>query len=118
MIGVMQIQNGDMIKKIWILLDTFSTDSGRNLFIYVEDVNNCAKHEELTVLTNVISLLFDSKFCLTFLPLNMHVNNNYLATILFLKYVNNIPGLQVNMDTSIEKSVNVIMKYGTVFKFN
>ena len=48
----------------------------------------------------------------------MHVNKNDLATIISLKYVNNIPGVRVTMDTSIEKVVNVILKDGTVFKFN
>ena len=45
------------------------------------------------------------------------MNNNSLATILSLKDVNNIPGVCVTMDISIEKAMNVIMRDGTVFKF-
>ena len=58
-IGVMLIKNGGVIKKTWILLDTCSTYSVTNNLDYVEDVKNCAKDEELTVLTNEGSLLFD-----------------------------------------------------------
>ena len=87
-------------------MDTFSTDSVRNNLDYVEDVNNCAKHEELKVLTNGASLIFDWKGRLTFLPLNVHVNKNSLATIKYLKDVNNIPGVRVNIDTSLDKDMN------------
>ena len=45
------------------------------------------------------------------------MNDNYLAIILSLKYVNSIVGVRVTMDTSIEKAMNVILKYGTVFNF-
>ena len=48
----------------------------------------------------------------------MHVNHNYLATILSLKYVKNISVVCVTMDISIEKAVNVVLRYGIVFKFN
>ena len=55
---------------------------------------------------------------LDILTLNVHVNENYLATMLSLKYVNKIPGVfSVTMDTSIEKSVNVILKDIIVSKF-
>ena len=95
----MLIQNGYTIKITWILLDTCSTYSVTNNLDYVEDVKNCAKDEELTVFTNEGSLLFDRKGRLTFLPLSVHVNDNYLATILSLKYVNSIPGVLLTMDT-------------------
>ena len=47
----------------------------------------------------------------------MHVINNYLTTILSLKYANNIPVVRVTMDTLIEKAMNLILGDGTVFKF-
>ena len=93
------------------------TDSVTNNLDYVEYVKNFAKGEKLTVLTNGGSLLFDRKGHLTFLPLNVYVSNNYLATIISLKDVNNIPGVRVTMYTSIEKDMNVILRGGTVFKF-
>ena len=49
MIGVILRENDDMIKKTWILLDTFYTDSGTNNLDYVEDTNNCTKDKEVTV---------------------------------------------------------------------
>ena len=52
MIGVMLMKNGDVIRKMWILLDTCSTDNVEKNLDYVADVINCAKHEELTILTN------------------------------------------------------------------
>ena len=85
---------------------------------YAEDVKNCPKREELNILTNRGSLLFDWKWHLTFLSLNVQVNKNSLATIPSLKDVNNIPVVRVTMDTSIEKTMNMIMKDGIVFKFN
>ena len=84
---------------------------------YIEDVKNCAKQEELTVLKNGGSLLFYWKGRLTFLPLNVHVNENCIAQILYLKDVNSIPGVRVTMDTSLEKAMHAITKDGTVFKF-
>ena len=84
---------------------------------YSEDVNNSSIEEELTVLTNGGLLLFDRKGRLTFLTLSVNVNNNYTSITLYLKYVNNIPGVCVNMNKSIEKSMNVILSDGTVFKF-
>ena len=45
------------------------------------------------------------------------MKNNSLETILSLKYVNNIPGVRVNIDTLIEKAMNVILSDGTVFNF-
>ena len=68
---------------------------------YVEDMNNCAKDKDLTVFTNGGQKIFDRKGRLTFLPLGVHVNNNYLATIISLKYVNNISGVLMTMDTLI-----------------
>ena len=71
---------------------------GKNLD-YVEDANNCAGHKELTVLKNGGSTLFYQRWRLTFLPLNVHVNDNSLAKILSLKYVKNIPRMRVTIDT-------------------
>ena len=85
---------------------------------YSEGTNNLSKEEDLTVLTNGGLLHFDRKWSLTFLPLGLHVNENYLAKILYLKDVNNIPGVRVTTDTSTEKSVQVILSDGTVFRFN
>ena len=41
---------------------------------YVEDVNNFSKHKELTVLKNGGSPIFDWKWRLTFLRLNVFVS--------------------------------------------
>ena len=102
---------------MWILLDHCSIDSVANNLDYVEDVKNFSKHEELTVLMNGDSLIFDRKECLTFLPLNVHANENYLSKFLSLKHVKNIVRVHVTMATPIEKSMNVILRDGTVFKF-
>ena len=74
------MKNGEEIKKTWLLLETFYTDSVAKAF-------------------------------------SVHVNNNYLATIISLKYVTNMSGVCVTMDILIEKAVNVVMRDGTVFKF-
>ena len=98
-------------------MDTCSTDRVTKNLDYIEDVNNCARHEELTVSTNGVSLTFDWKVWLTFLPLNVHVNENSLAAILPFKDVYNIPGVRVTTDISTEKAMKVIMRDVTVFKF-
>ena len=51
------------------------------------------------------------------LPLNVHVNDNPLAIQNPLNDLNNIPVVHVNMDTSIEKDMNMILKDGTVLRF-
>ena len=53
MIGVIIIQNRDMINKTWTLLYTCSTEIVTKHLAYVEYVNNCDKYEELAVLVNV-----------------------------------------------------------------
>ena len=50
MIGVMLIQDGNIIRKTWILLDILSTDSTTKKLDNVEDVKNFSKDKELTVL--------------------------------------------------------------------
>ena len=45
------------------------------------------------------------------------MDKNSRATIISLKDVNNISGLCVTMDTSIENNTDVILSDGTVFKF-
>ena len=52
MIGVMLIQNGAVIKRTWILLNTCSIDSVTKNLDYVGDVNNFAEDEDITVLKN------------------------------------------------------------------
>ena len=63
------------------------------------------------------SPLFDWIGRLKFLPLNVHMNYNYLEVILYLKYVNNILGVRVTVDKLIDNYMAVILKDGTVLKF-
>ena len=84
---------------------------------YVEDVKKWAKYEEIIALENGVSKIFDRKGTLIFLPLNVHVNNISLETRLFLKDVNNIPGVRGNMEKLIEKAMNMILRDVTVLKF-
>ena len=66
---------------------------------YVEDFKNRYKHKELTVVTNGGSIIFDQKGRLTFLSLNVHVNEDALEKIPYFKDVDNIPGVNVTLDT-------------------
>ena len=83
------MQNGDMIKKSWLLYNTCSAENVTKQLDYVEYVNNCTKDKEITVLTNEGLLLFDRKGNSTSSPLSVHMNKNSLETILSLKYVKN-----------------------------
>ena len=106
-----------MINKTWIIYDTRSTYSVTNHLDCVEDMNNWAKDEEMTVLTNVRLPLFDRRGDFTFLHFIVHVNKKYPATIRSLKYVNNILGLCVNMNKLTEEDMHIIRSDGTVYKF-
>ena len=64
--AVQEAYLADVIKKTWILLDTWYIDSMKNNLGYVEYVSNCAKESELALLTNVGSVIFDQKGRLTF----------------------------------------------------
>ena len=66
---------------------------------------------------NGVLPFFDWKSCLTFLPLNLHVNDSSLVKIVSLKYVNNIPGVRGTIYTSTEKAMNMILRDVTVLKF-
>ena len=83
----------------------------------VEDMKNYTRDKDLTLLMNGGSLIFYWKGCLRFLPFIVHMNKNFLAIILSLKFVNNIMGVRVTTDTSIEKAMNVIMGDELFFKF-
>ena len=60
-IGFMVMQNGNVIKKTWILLDTCYTDSVTKHLDHVEDVNNGDKDKEITVLIHGGLLIVDRK---------------------------------------------------------
>ena len=62
-------------------------------------------------------LIFDQKGHLTIFSLNVHMNENYLATILYLIEVKRISVMRVTMYISLEKDMNMILRYGTVLKF-
>ena len=62
---------------------TCYTDRVTNNLDYVDEVENYAKQKEIAVLKNGGSQLFDCKACLTYLPLNVNVNENSLTTILY-----------------------------------
>ena len=81
---------------------------------YVEEVKNRDRHKNLTVFMNEGSLLFDLKGRLKYLPLNVHVNDNSLATTFYLKDTNDILGVRVTMDAYIYKAMNVILRGETV----
>ena len=51
------------------------------------------------------------------LPILVHFEEDSLATVLSLKEVDNIKGVYVTMDTSVEKSILVHLGDGKVLKF-
>ena len=80
-------------------------------------MKNCDKRKEITVLTNLGSLIFDRKGRLRFSSLNVRMNDNSIETIISLKYVNKISGVCVTIYISMEKEMNLILRNGTVLKF-
>ena len=84
----------------------------------VEDVNNFTKEEDITVLTNEGSLLFDRKGRFNFFTFECACKQELSSNNTLSKICENIAGVCMTMDTSIEKSMSVILSDGTVFKFN
>ena len=51
------------------------------------------------------------------LPITVHFEEDSLATFFSLKYVANIKGVYVAMDTKVKTSILVHLGYGKVLKF-
>ena len=80
-------------------------------------MNSYAKHEELTVLKDGRLILFDPKRLLSLLNLYVRMNENFPASSLSLNVANNILRVLVNMDTLMEKDMNVILRDETFLNF-
>ena len=111
-----QSSNRSSIKKSWILLDTCSTHSVTNNSQMVTDIRKCHEKDKLMVATNGGSITFASTASFKFLPLTVFFNPNSMATILSMRDVANIPGVQICMDTNKERAIFVFFN-GKTIKF-
>jgi hypothetical protein len=82
----------------------------------VTGVEACRDEDILTLSTNAGCRVFDQQAMLKFLPISVHFDKNSLATIVAMKDVANVPGVRVQFDTDVERSINVFY-CGKVVKF-
>ena len=74
------------------------------------NIKSCSKENILTILTNTGHRSFKKEVKLKFLPISVHFNKESMATILILKDFSNLPRVQINMDSDVEKAINVFTK--------
>ena len=115
--GVSLVQSSADIKNTWVLLDTCATNSVSNNTTLVTDIVACKKYERLTVSTNGGLISFDKKSTLKLLPMKVHFNQNYMATILSFKELVDILGVIIATDTKQERAMTVSLGNGKTFKF-
>ena len=112
-----QHNDTDIICKTWILIGNCSTDRVRNNREFVINVQPCDKDKVLDILNNVGSQRYMDKGTLQLLPIKVHMNTKYIATILAFKDVASIPVVIITMCTA-KKRVILIHWNGNVIKFN
>jgi hypothetical protein len=102
---VLTQKDHEIIDKSWILLDTCSTVSVCCNKSLVSNIVPCTPNDELTIVTNGGTQVFDNTADLNLLPLRVHFNEHSLANILSLSDVANLPGARVTMDTDIDRAI-------------
>ena len=98
--GVSLTQRDVYIPQTWILLDTCSTISCCNSIELFSSIQECDHH--VKVYTNGGSKTYNKIGNLKFLPLRAYYNPFSLANILSFAEVSKIPGILINIDTSID----------------
>ena len=108
---MVQKQEGpSTINKNCILLDTCSTHSVSNNPDLVTKIEQCDPDDFLTLTTNARCRTFKQHARLKFLPMSVYYEVGSIGTILAMKDVENIPGVRVYMDTTIERAIKVFLK--------
>ena len=76
----------------------------------VTGVEPCIDEDILTLSMNVGCRVFNQQAMLKFLPILVHFDKDYMATIVPMKDVANVPGVHVHMDTNIEREIKVFIR--------
>jgi len=97
----------DAINKTWILLDTCSMHSVSNSNFFVTNIQKCGTSDILSVVTNGGPRNFGHSAMLKILPIKVHFDPTFMATILSMKDVANIFDARLNMDTQLEQAIIV-----------
>ena len=108
----------EVINPNWILLDTCSTDNVFRNKKFLTNVRMCETGQELNIITNGGSKLYETFGDVTFLPVAAYYNRDSLANVLSFKKVSEIPGVRITVDTAVENAILVHMKNGTTHKFH
>jgi len=61
----------------------------------MKDVRKCSENEILSIWTNGVKKMFKEKSVLRLLPIDVHYNEDSLATILSFKDINALPGVNI-----------------------
>ena len=107
----------NILNKWWILIDTCSTCCVTNNPALLTSIQNCNKQDELNVITNGGSMRYNQMGKMKLLPLELHYNEQSLATILSFKAIVSMPGVHVSYDNLVEDAFHVILPNQFVLKF-
>ena len=110
------VDRGGLIPPDWILLDTCSTDNVVHDHTLLIEREKCSKNQEMKIYTNGGSLNYDMSGSLKYLPIRCYYNNQSIANVLSLKYISDIPGCRIYMDTQVGPEIYVSYQ-GATLKF-
>lgn len=106
-IGFAQSDTHVLIPLSWVLLDTCSTSSVSNNTDNVSSIRDCSPNDCLKMFTNGSTTYYDQIATLKLLPLDVHFNEDSMATILSVKDVANLENVHITMDTRKERAIFV-----------
>ena len=104
------IANGTGIQDRWILLDTCSSTNTSNNINHDTDIVSCYEGDEMVAMTNVGIYRFDQQTKLKLLPMDIHFDQNSLATVISYHSMAALPNIRIMVDTSVEDVINVVME--------
>ena len=101
----------------WILRNTYSTCDIKKNSVLVTDICMCAPKHRLTAYTNggekVYNLIADLKLLL----IQVYFKKSSMAIISSLKWVGDVPGARLHLDTTDSKDITLTLKDGRVITF-
>ena len=83
----------------------------------IEIFHTCTEDEKLRIIIDGEIKHYDYIGCFRIFPMKFHFNPDLMATILSLKYVSSLRGVNITTDTSKERAITVSLVYGGILKF-
>ena len=83
----------------------------------IENVHTCTEYEKLRVINNGGMKEYYSIVSLKILIMEVHLNNDLMANILYLKYMAPLLGVNITIDKSKDCVITVSLVDGGIIKF-